>query len=197
MEAGRKMQRAVQAGGAGFTLIEVIISSSLFFGIFGLIIGVYLNTIRGTHAGLCQMDYTSNAQWSEQKIVRYVEKCKFFNCVSENEVVLYTPNPTNGALEKASLRYSGRYAEAYLGNSTISYVRTNDCGTVLEREVLAKCVTQINSQPIFSKQGKSICINYQVGDPSDSERAAYSGPGYQGQEVRFYVTPRNLQTWFD
>lgn len=188
--------RAVSADG-GFTLVEVIIASSLFFGIFGLVISVYLNTLEGTHAGLSQMDYTTSAQLSEQKMVRYVEKSKFFNCVSGNEIVLYTPNPSNGALEKASLLYTGRYDDRYLENSAIYYVRTNDYGHVLERTALVKCVTAISNQPIFSKQGKSVCVNYQVGDPADSERESSSGPGYQGQEVRFYVTPRNLQTWFD
>ncbi len=179
----------------GFTLVEIMVAATLFFGFVGLITSAYINTIKGTHAGLSQMNFTSQARLSGQKITRYIESSKFFNCTSSSELSLFTPNLTNGVLEQARLRYScsGSDVSAY----QIVYEKLSTYGCVLETKLLASYVTAISNRPIFSKQGKVVCVSYHIGDPADSELGAGSGPGYQGQEVRFYVTPRNLQTWFD
>lgn len=194
-QAGGERSGHAEGRACGFTLIEIIIASALFFGIIGTITSVYLNTLKGAQAGLSQMKYTTQAQLSGQKIMRYIEQSKFFNCVSSSELMLYTPNPTNGVLEQGRLRYvCGGTA---VSNCFIRYEKLNQYGCITSTNLLATFVSAISNQPLFSRQGKVVCVNYHVGDPATSALNGGSGPGYQGQEVRFYVTPRNLQTWFD
>ncbi|MDD2235673.1 MAG: prepilin-type N-terminal cleavage/methylation domain-containing protein [Kiritimatiellae bacterium] len=186
---------AKAAPSSGFTLIEIIIAMALFFGFIGVITSTYLNTLKGTHSGLAQMNYTTQARLSGQKIARYIESCKFFNCVSSTELSLFSPNPVSGVLEQSRLRYiqSGSDVSTY----QICHEKLNTYGCVTETNRLASYVTAISNQPIFSKRSKVVYVSYHIGDPAGSELATGSGPGYQGQEVRFYVTPRNVQTWFD
>lgn len=172
-----------------------MVASTIFFGIFSLVISVYLNTVKSTHTGMSQMDYTTMAQVSEKKIMRLIEKSKFVNCITNTWIHLYIPNPTTGELMDGYLWYTGRSDDRYLQNSRLYYAGYTEYGFLWTN--LADYVTAISNQPMFSQKGKTVYVNYHVGDPDDSTREAYSGPGYQGQDVRFAIAPRNLQVWFD
>ena len=61
-------------------------------------------------------------------------------------------------------------------------------------------VTPISNAPMFKVYAaapQSVMVRFHVGDASPSEPRRYeSGPGYQGLEVRFAATPRDIhQQW--
>ena len=77
------------------------------------------------------------------------------------------------------------------------YQRTGSADVILCRNVTALT----DGSPIFSVVAttpQAIRIGFHVGDdPDGAEGRNTTGYGYQGLEVRFSATPRNLQLWDD
>lgn len=178
----------------GFTLTELVVGSGLFFLFIGLAIGAYHNIIMQARAGLSQVFFISDASLSEQRITRLIEQSKFVQ-VSGNELSLWFPVPGSATMDRGRISFDGGNSD-HSDNALVYEFWTPGPLTTVDSRVLVEHVGPIGSQPIFDRMGRAVVVAYRVGDPPGNPRTFQTGPGIQGSDVSFTVTPRNLQLWF-
>ena len=176
----------------GFTLAEVVIASGLFAIVATITVYAFCGAFRDAKGCYSQLNYTSNARIVQQRITKYIENGRSAAVVS-NGVNIYAVSLTN----YCRIAYvDADNNPATEGNNQLFYYPD---GTSTNNAVLlCSQVSLISSNPIFriiTTTPSSVGLTFHVGDIAtnvDAQAGSYSGAGYQGIDVRFTVSPRNL-----
>ena len=160
----------------------------------GGILAVISLSVRQTLAGSSQLRFLGQARKAEQRITRYVQGNDYFEISDTNTVHLFAPGHRMSLLQFVD------------GDGDLTTVEDNRLVyTPVDGEAITVCqaVTPLSDgTPIFralSQSPLAIEVSFHVGDrmgPNQTENVFGTGPGYQGVEVRFAVTPRNKQKWY-
>ena len=179
----------------GFTLVEVIIASGLFAIVATMTVGAFCGAFRDSKGCCSQINFTATARIAQQRITKYVENGRSAAVVS-NGVNIYAisltnycriayvdadSNPNTEANNQLIYYPDGTTINnALVLCSRVSPIRTNDVSTIFR---------------IISTTPSSVGVAFHVGDltnATDAVAGSYTGQGYQGLDVRFTATPRNL-----
>lgn len=177
---------------AGFSLVEAMFSMGLFGMVAAMLYGAFIDALLDTRAGTSQARFTAMARASEQQILRYVQKGMAI-WVSDNSVIVWSTNNTVGSI----YYLDGDGNPGTVEDNKLVYLPSLWAaeGSAL---TISTHISRIGDKPFFSlvpTSPDSVGVCYHVGDGLlEDDRSAYkSGAGYQGVEVRFAATPRNLQ----
>ena len=172
----------------GFTLPEVIVSCGIFAIVALISVYAYCGALRDAKGCCAQINYTASGRIAQQRITQYVENGR---CVATD---------TNGVnIYAIGLTTYSRIA--YLdvdrnGNKELVYYP--DGTTSNNLLVLCRQVSPITTNAIFNIIPSSPCsvgFAFHIGDTTNATAAmagSYSGMYYQGIDIRFSATPRNL-----
>ena len=165
------------------TLTEIMFAVALLAILTAMAYPIIVNAMHQVSAGTWQARFIDEARISQQRLNRVIQQHKYMDLLDESTVRLYDIK------------------------GDISVVRYVDNEIVLEKDgttqVLSSFVSPISEDdPIFSyfpsphSSRQRLRIAMHIGDPPDGgERKFETGPGYQGVELRFSASPRNLQEW--
>ncbi len=178
----------------GFTLVEVMTALMIVAMMMGGILAVISMSVRQSLAGSSQLRFLGQARKAEQRITRYIQLHKYFEIADTNTAHLYAPDHRLSLLQFVD------------GDNDLTTVEDNRLVyTTVDGEAITVCqaVTPLlDGTPIFRRLAQSpdaIQVSFHVGDRmglNQPENVFGTGPGYQGVEVRFAVTPRNKQKWY-
>ena len=176
----------------GFTLTEVAVAAALFGIVAMIALPAYVGVFRESKSCGSQVLFTADARIAQQRITKYVALGRSAVVIS-NGVNIY-------ALDM--VKY-GRIAYVDLdnnasseGNNVLAYYP--DGNTTLNRVIICTRISRIPNTTMFSIINSTPCsvgFAFHVGDTTNSVNAmdgSYSGFGYQGVDMRFTATPRNL-----
>jgi len=190
-----------QAGNGGFTLPEVLITTAIVGIVTAGVYRVFIGTLLETKAGTSQAVYIDWGRRAASRIMRYVEQGQSVTVpnphkmlITSIDISVYPPVTTVATLE---------FTDADSDPSTLAdNALTYDPDTSVSGDERTVCthVTPIAGTPMFKVYAaapQSVLVRFHVGDASPSEPRYYeSGPGYQGLEIRFAATPRDIhQQW--
>lgn len=180
------------ANRSGFTLVEVIIASGLFAILAMISIGAFGGAFRDSKACCSQIGCTAAARIAQQRITRYVEYGRSAAVVS-NGVNIYAVSLTNYC--RVAYLDMDNNPGTENNNELVYYPDGTSTNNMV---VLCYRVSAITTNPIFfivSTTPSSVGVAFHVGDTNNTSDAAigsYTGQGYQGIDMRFTATPRNL-----
>lgn len=176
----------------GFTLAEVTVAAALFGLVAAIALPAYVGAFRESKSCGSQVVFTADARIAQQRITKYVALGRSAVVIS-NGVNIYAMNMINYArIEYVDIDNN----VASEGNNVLAYYP--DGNTKLNRVILCTRVSDIPNTTMFSIINSTPCsvgFAFHVGDTTNSFNAAAgssSGFGYQGVDMRFTATPRNL-----
>lgn len=179
----------------GFTLTEVILACSLLVMVTAIVIPCLTWAMRIGRSGSQQAQYTIAARQSEIKIARLIQAGKTVGVVS-NVVQITTVTNTLATITFADLDNN----PTTLSNNVLRF----DPNTATTGGEINICswVSPIPGEPLFTNVSVSrtaVAFSYYIGEGTNASYASHFGssPGYQGIEVRFSATPRNLQSLYE
>ncbi len=180
---------------AGFTLPEVMIAAAISTLVVGAAFAAFFVAGRLSRAGGYQVQFTAMGRKAIARITRHVERGKAVG-VSSNGLDIIFINLTSGRI----VFEDGDNNPATVADNRLTFY-PNIQQTNLS-ETICTHVRRNGVEPMFSviaASPNSACFSFHVGDGTNVADAAFSGTGqgYQGVEVRFSATPRNLQRWYD
>jgi prepilin-type N-terminal cleavage/methylation domain-containing protein len=181
----------------GFTLIEVLMASSVFTVVMLLVMGAYLHGLRLAKGVTSQLIFTGRGRTASQRIMRYVEEGKTLDVGPEGlSLDIMMPD-----LRTARIFYRDSDGDAAtVGDNILLYV--DDIGDPdAEETVICTHVSLLPEERLFHLVFSSpvtVAASFHIGDGFDPRDAGIGGTGrgYQGIEVRISATPRNLQRWY-
>ena len=180
----------------GFTLTEVIIASGLFAIVATISVGAFCGAFRDSKGCCSQINFTATARIAQQRITKYIENGHNASVIS-NGVNVYDITLIN--------YWRIAYVDAdnnpnTEGNNQLIYYP--DGTTTQNSLVLCSRVSPIDNTTnvstifsIVSTTPSSVGIAFHLGDrtnATDAVNGSVSGMGYQGINVQFTATPRNL-----
>jgi len=179
----------------GFTLLEAAVALGLLSLVFAAALTALSRMTQRTAVGTSQAYFVQLARIAEQRISARVMEGKAVG-IEEDRVTIITTNYT-----VAEIRYwdeDGR--PDTVEDNWILYDRNGDWPG--GEELICNYVSAIPGEEMFSLVPAcptAVRFCFHVGDGTGQQYNALggSGPGYQGLEVRFSATPRNLQYWYD
>ena len=179
----------------GFTLTEVIIASGLFAIVATMTVGAFCGAFRDSKGCCSQINCTATARIAQQRITKYVENGRSAAVVS-NGVNIYAISLTNYC--RIAYLDSDNNNNTEANNQLVYYP---DGATTNNALVLCCRVSPIQTNDtstifrIISTTPCSVGLAFHIGDltnATDAVAGSYTGQGYQGIDVRFTATPRNL-----
>ncbi len=182
---------------AGFTLSEMMVAVTIFSMMAGGILMVVQTAMLQMKGGNFQSELLGLSREAQSKITYYIYRSRIFSIQGNSRLLLYPP----GATSPDILEFDDADGDpATLADNRIIY--TPDGGATLE---ICRYVSQVegptNKLPFFQPINltpRAVRVALHMGDNLDlSENTYATGPGYQGVELRFSVTPRNVQQWYD
>lgn len=173
------------------TLTELMFAVTLGALLISLAYPIIITAMQQTKAGTWQAVFIDETRQAQQKINKTVQSQKFLHLRDEHTVELYSIDGDQ------SLLFYDTEGE-HLKNAIV--LETPD-----STDVLCRYVNPISdTEPIFdvvwnsTNSRKWLRVALHVGDsPEEDEQKYETGPGYQGVELRFTASPRNLQRWYD
>lgn len=180
----------------GFTLTELMVAMTLFSLVVVASFSLFSTSSRMTRAGGSQVRFTNDGRLVSQKIAQLIEAGKAIG-VSTSGLDIITVN-----LTCARIAYEDTDGNPdTVADNRLIYIP--DTAKPTEgRRILCSYVSPIGTEPIFStipSSPSAAKFVFHVGDGTNTSDAGFSGTGqgYQGLEIRFSATPRNLQRWYD
>ena len=172
--------------------------ASLVFGLLAVgIMTAYRYIILEARAGSSQARFLGMARIAQERITRYVENGKAVSLLSSNTITIVLANSKLSSIAYVDLDNN----PATVSNNVILY--TPDIDTTNGVLTLCSFVRPLDDGSwIFTNLPSSpsaIRVGFHVGDGTNAAEAADTagtGLGFQGTEVRFSVTSRNLQKWY-
>lgn len=179
----------------GFSLTEVLLACSLLVVVTAVVIPCLTWAMRIGRGGSQQAQYTLSARQSEIKIARYVQAGKAVAVFSNVVQITMTTN-TVSTISYVDLDNNA----STLSNNILRY--DPNMFTTGGESVICAWVSPNPGEPIFTNVSLSrmaVMFSYHIGEGTNASYAAHFGssPGFQGMEVRFSATPRNLQSWYE
>jgi prepilin-type N-terminal cleavage/methylation domain-containing protein len=179
---------------AGFSLTELMIASMIVVMLMGLAISVYTMSLRQAREGILQISLIGKGRATEQKLVKYVQLGR---AIGLNSNVL--------EIVRQDMSVAGiRYIDADNDPLTVEdNVVEYDPNIDVAGDELTVCnqVTPIPGEPMFQlmpTQPVTVMFAMHLGEvaPTNGTPDLLPGTGYQGMEMRFSATPRNLKIFF-
>jgi Tfp pilus assembly protein PilE len=182
----------------GFTLIELMVASSLSLLVTLAIFTVFAMVNKISYGGNRQVNYNDIARKAQGKIIQIIEDSRA--CSVSSPTVLILTRPTSNNLVTASLSYvDADNNRATTSNNSIIY--DPDINVAGDQEIICNYVSPVDgSSTIFTTLNVSpatIGITMHVGDATNTPGANILNTGYQGFVLQFSATPRNLQWWYN
>lgn len=176
---------------AEFTLVELMFALSLGAVLMAFAYPAIIHAMFQVKASGWQTHFIGEARLAQQKINQTVQNHKYMNIIDDETVEIYSAEGN-----KSTLFYD---PSGDLKNRTISLTADGDT------RILCRHVSPIEeSEPIFqmttseNPSRQHLHVAFHVGDPpTGNPEDDTTGPGYQGLEMRFTTSPRNLQQWHD
>lgn len=179
-----------------FTLTEVMVAVALFSLVVIAAFTLFSTSSRMTRAGGSQVRFTNSGRLAAQKIAQLVEAGKAIG-VSTSGLDIITLN-----LTCARIAYDDTDGNPdTVSNNYLVYIPDVTQPTQ-GRRILCDYISAIGDEPMFSiipSSPSAAKFVFHVGDSTNTaDTSEYgTGLGYQGIEIRFSATPRNLQRWYD
>jgi type II secretory pathway pseudopilin PulG len=176
----------------GFTMAEIVIAAGLFAIVATMTVGAYCGAFRDAKGCCSQINYTATGRIAQQRITKYVENGRSAAVVS-NGVNIYAISLTNYSRIAYLDADNNPNTE---GNNELVYYP--DGTTTNNMSVLCNQVSAITTNTMFRIIATTPCsvgVAFHLGDTTnatDALNGRYSGKGYQGINMRFTATPRNL-----
>lgn len=181
---------------SGHTLTEVLIATTVSGLVLAGAYSVFSHSARQLRAGSYQTQFNALGRNAAQKITRLIEQGKAVG-LSSNGLDIMTVN-----FESARLLYT----PSTNGNPAESRIWYVPDITRSQRFEICRFVTS-NTSPagaeamfaLVPSSPNAAMFSFHVGDGTNMQDTAFggTGEGYQGVEIRFSATPRNLQRWYD
>lgn len=176
----------------GFTLAEVVVAMGVFAIVSMIALSGYITAFSEVKACGWQVEFTAKARIAQQRITKYVESGRSAAVVS-NGVNIYSINLQN----YTRIAYVDTDSNPNtLNNNLLVYYP--DGTTTNNGVVFCSRVGPIPGVTMFSMIAatpNSVGFAFHVGDTTnatDAVNGSFSGLGFQGVNMRFTVTPRNL-----
>jgi prepilin-type N-terminal cleavage/methylation domain-containing protein len=179
-----------------FTLTEMMVAVALFSLVVITSFSLFLTSSRMTRAGGSQVRFTNDGRLAIQKISQLVESGKAVG-VSTSSMDIIT---VNLVCSKIAYEDEDGNPSTVIDNRLVYIPDTSHPNE--GRRILCSYVSPIGDEPMFStipSSPNAAKFVFHVGDGTNATDASFSGTGqgYQGLEIRFSATPRNLQRWYD
>jgi len=188
-----KIRKAKYVRKNGFTLIEVLVASSIAVLVSAGIYSVFISELKGMRSGSNQALFIARARGAEQRISRTVRQSKYFEIPNAWTLYLYDPENERTIIEYADLDDNPETLE---DNVLLCTPPDGDPFPICAYVSPISADTDLFS--IVPTTPKSIQVCIHVGDDLNAENDnKKTGRGYQGVEMRFSATPRNIQYWYD
>ena len=176
----------------GFTLAEVVIASGLFAIVATVAVAAFCGAFQDSKGCCWQITFTANGRAAQQRITKYIENGRSAAVVS-NGVNIYAISLTNYC--RIAYLDADNDPTTEANNELVYYP---DGTTTANMLVLCNRVSPITTNVMFriiTTTPCSVGIAFHIGDTTnanDASSGSYSGKGYQGVNMRFTATPRNL-----
>jgi prepilin-type N-terminal cleavage/methylation domain-containing protein len=179
-----------------FTLTELMVAMALMSLVSIMSITLFATSSRMTRAGGSQVKFTNDGRLVSQEIAQLVEAGKAIG-VSTAGLDIVTINLTCARIALEDLDSNPLTVK---DNSLVYIPDTTKPNE--GRKTLCSYVSAVGDEPIFStipSSPSAAKFVFHIGDSTNVPDTCYSGTGlgYQGLEIRFSATPRNLQRWYD
>lgn len=179
----------------GFSIIEAMLALTILAAIFALSVGAFVHVLRTTIPGSSQAHFIDMSRIAEQQISDYIHCGKAIG-VDTNCIYVMT---TNFAMYRILFEDQDGNPDTVEDN-VLKY--DPDPFTYDDEETICNYVSPLQGEDMFSILSLSpaaVAVAFHLGDGSAEEYTTDGGTGrgYQGLEVRFSATPRNLQLWYD
>ncbi len=192
----------------GFTLIETMVAVSLTVLVTLGTFTAFVMVNKMTYAGNRQVNYTDMARTAQNKIIKYIEGSRACGLLSPTSLIL--TRPTAAGLVRASMSFVDTDNNlATVSNNFIIY--TPDLTATNVTEILCRYVSfpivgtnssgatayGTNIFQMLNVSPATVGVNFHLGDATNTPNTGFLRTGYQGIEVGFSATPRNLQSWYN
>ena len=181
----------------GFTLLEVMVASSLSLLITIAIFTVFVMVNKITTGGNRQVNYDDMARKAQGKIISIIEGSRACSVQNPTTLTLMTP-AAGGVLVQGSLTYvDADNKRSTVSNNYIVYVP--DISVTGNAQIITYYVSPLDGTNVFKTLNISpatVGVSLHIGDVTNTPGAGLLNTGYQGIVLQFSATPRNLQWWY-
>jgi hypothetical protein len=182
----------------GFTLIELMVASSVSLLVILAIFSVFAMVNKISFGGNRQVNYNDIARKAQGKIIQIIEDSRA--CGVQTPTLLILTRPTINSLIQGSLSYvDADNNRATTSNNCIIY--DPDISISGNEEIICRYASPPDgSSTIFTMLNISpatVGVAMHIGDATNTPGANVLKTGYQGFVLQFSATPRNLQWWYN
>ena len=183
----------------GFTLVEALIAGSLMLLLVLMVTSTMLESLKSTKAGTSQVQYLSNARIAQEKIMKIVNDGWLLKAINSGSQLLVQYDPVGDkTIVQGLIWYQDQDNNV---NTTANNLLWYDPNRVVagDERILLRNVRPLGTNAIFtvvnSGRGAGTArFRFHVGDSSaEYGKFSASGMGYQGVDVKFSATPRDLK----
>ena len=183
----------------GFTLVEALIAGSLMLLLVLMVTSTMLESLKSTKAGTSQVQYLSNARIAQEKIMKIVNDGWLLKAINNGSQLLVQYDPVGDkTIVQALIWYQDQDNNV---NTTANNLLWYDPNRVVsgDERILLRNVRPLGTNSIFtvvnSGRGAGTArFRFHVGDSSaEYGKFSASGMGYQGVDVKFSATPRDIK----
>ena len=193
---GTRMKKGKQNGS---TLVEALIAGSLMLLLVLMVTSTMLESLKSTKAGTSQVQYLSNARIAQEKIMKIVNDGWLLKAINNGSQLLVQYDPVGDkTIVQALIWYQDQDNNV---NTTANNLLWYDPNRVVsgDERILLRNVRPLGTNSIFtvvnSGRGAGTArFRFHVGDSSaEYGKFSASGMGYQGVDVKFSATPRDIK----
>ena len=183
----------------GFTLVEALIAGSLMLLLVLMVTSTMLESLKSTKAGTSQVQYLSNARIAQEKIMKIVNDGWLLKAINSGSQLLVQYDPVGDkTIVQGLIWYHDQDNNV---NTTANNLLWYDPNRVVagDERILLRNVRPLGTNAIFtvvnSGRGAGTArFRFHVGDSSaEYGKFSASGMGYQGVDVKFSATPRDIK----
>ncbi len=181
---------------SAFTITELMVALALFSLVSVTALILFSTSTHMSRAGGYQVKFTNDGRLVSQKISQLVEAGKAIG-ISTAGLDIITVNLT---CARIVFEDADGNPETVADNRLVYIPDTTQPS--VGRRLLCSYVSPIGEEPMFStipSSPSAAKFVFHIGDGTNTSDTSFSGTGlgYQGLEIRFSATPRNLQRWYD
>lgn len=175
-----------------YTLTEVLVAASLgTILIAGFMSFISMASVK-LKTGQAQIMFNQKGRYGAEWITRRVESGRMVLSEADG-LTAYIANVDNTL---SVLTYEDADGNANTIRDNAIWYQPNSLSTT-DKRILLPYVSKLGTTPLFATLNGSLWVRCHIGDTAPvSQSDGLSGPGYQGLQIRFVATPRNLgQIW--